>query len=231
MPVHTCYRWDSLLVGYAQTGIKLGGTITTPLFVNIGSSEAVDLQSIIPTGDDTSDNVFIQTLDAYGRTVDSYGWINWAGESGNQEAWCDDNYTILTGVSFQAGQGLWVTSNSEEDQTVQTAGKVGTNDVTVALRLGGTLTGNPFPTSVNIQDILPQGDDTSDNVFIQTLDAYGRTVNSYGWINWAGENGNQEAWVDDNYNVLDVTFTPGQGLWITTNSEEPQTIRFPAPEL
>ena len=192
----------------------------------------MDLQSIIPTGDDTSDNVFIQTLDAYGRTVDSYGWINWAGDNGDVEAWVDDNYEIISDVSFSPGQGLWVMTNSDESQGVQSAGRVGTDDVSVALRFGGTLTGNPYPTSVDLQDIIPTGDDTSDNVFIQTLDAYGRTVDSYGWINWAGDNGDQEAWVNDNYEIVTgVSFDAGAGLWIMTNSDAEQSIRFPAPEL
>ena len=192
----------------------------------------MDLQAIIPTGDDTSDNVFIQTLDAAGRTVDSYGWINWAGDNSDQSAWVNDNYEIVEGVTFAPGQGLWVMTNSEESQTVQTAGKVGTSDVSVALRFGGTLTGNPFPVEIDLQDIIPGGDDTSDNVFIQTLDAAGRTVDSYGWINWAGDNGDQSAWVNDNYEIVtDVRFAPGTGLWVMTNSEAEQFIRFPAPEL
>ena len=63
----------------------------TPQFVNIGSTEAIPLQSIIPNGDDLSDNVYLQTLDAFGRTVDSYNWIDWAGEDGDQTAWADDD--------------------------------------------------------------------------------------------------------------------------------------------
>ncbi len=196
------------------------------------STDGLALQSIKPTGDDTSDNVFIQTLDAYGRTVASYGWINWAGANSDQSAWVDDSYAIVNGVTFAPGQGLWVMTNSEAEQAVQTAGKVGTLDISVALRFGGTATGNPFPTTVNLQDILPVGDDTSDNVFIQTLDAYGRTVASYGWINWAGANSDQSAWVDDSYAIVEgVTFAPGQGLWVMTNSEAEQFIKFPAPEL
>ena len=190
------------------------------------------LQSIKPTGSDTSDNVFIQTLDAYGRTVANYGWINWAGNSGDQEAWVDDSYQIVSNVTFAAGQGLWVMTNSEETQAIQSAGKVGAGDVSVELRFGGIATGNPFPVEVNLQDIVATGTDTSDNVFIQTLDAYGRTVASYGWINWAGESGDQEAWVDDSYQIVTgVKFAAGQGLWVMTNSEEAQAIRFPAPEL
>ena len=210
--------------------------MVTPQFLNVGADSAIPLQSIRPTGEDTSDNVVIQLLDAYGYTIDgaSYMWINWAGDDGNQEAWVDDSdYTIKEGVSFTPGQGLWV-YGSASGQGFQTAGSVGKNDVTVQLRFGATATGNPFPTTLELQDIVPSGEDVSDNVVIQLLDAYGYTIDgaSYMWINWAGDNGDQEAWVDDSdYTVKEgVSFEPGQGLWVYGSSDS-QYVTFPAPEL
>ena len=220
----------SLFVGYAQSGLQNGGTLSAAQFLNIGADEAMPLESIKPTGDDTSDNVSLQTLDAYGYTATSYQWINWAGEGADEEAWVDDEYAIVTGVTFAPGTALWISGNSSE-QGVQTAGKVGTSDVLVQLRNGGTATGNPFPVSINLQDIIVSGDDTSDNVALQTLDAYGYTATSYQWINWAGEGADEEAWVDDEYTIVTgVTFAPGQGLWVSGSSDS-QYLRFPAPEL
>ena len=204
--------------------------MTGAQFVNIGSDSATPLQSIIPTGDDTSDNVTLQTLDAYGNSVDMYTWINWAGDNGDEEGWVDDSYAIVDGVTFPAGQGLWV-SGSTADQALQTAGAVGKNDVNVTLRAGYTAIVNPFPVSVDLQDILPTGDDTSDNVTLQTLDAYGNSVDMYTWINWAGDNGDEEGWVDDSYTIVEgVSFTPGQGFWVS-GSAPTQGLRFAAPEL
>ena len=105
------------------------------------------------------------------------------------------------------------------------------SDVSVSLRPGAVGIGNPFPVAINIQDILPTGDDTSDNVYIQTLDAYGYTVDNYAWVNWAGDSGDQEAWINDDFEIVtDVEFAPGQGLWVYGSSIE-QALRFPAPEL
>ena len=221
---------SSDIVGYAQSGLKTGYTLTGAQFLNIGSDTATPLQSIIPTGDDTSDNVTLQTLDAYGNSVDMYTWINWAGDSGDEEGWVDDTYSIVDGVTFATGSGLWVSGSSSE-QGFQTSGSVGKLDVNVGLRSGYTAVVNPFPVSVNLQDILPTGDDTSDNVTLQTLDAYGNSVDMYTWINWAGDSGDEEGWVDDTYTIVSgVTFEPGQGFWVSGSSSE-QGIQFAAPEL
>ena len=204
--------------------------MTGAQFVSVGGDAAMPLQSIIPTGEDTSDNVTLQTLDAYGNSVDMYTWINWAGDNGDEEGWVDDSYTIVEGVTFPAGQGLWV-SGSSDAQGFQSAGAVGKLEINVGLRAGFTAVVNPFPVSVDLQDILPTGEDTSDNVTMQTLDAYGNSVDMYTWINWAGDNGDEEGWVDDSYTIVEgVSFAPGQGLWVS-GSAETQGIQFPAPEL
>ena len=98
----------SLLVGYAQSGLKTGFTMATPQFFGIGASTAIDLQSLKPIGDNASDNISIQTLDAYGRSVDYYIWCDWAGPDSDQEAWSDGSGDIIEGVTFTPGQGLWV---------------------------------------------------------------------------------------------------------------------------
>ena len=206
--------------------------MASPQFVNIGTATSMPLQSIKPAGDDTSDNVNIQTLDAAGYTVSTYLWVNWAGDSGDQVAWVDDEeFEIVEDVAFAPGQGLWITGSSSE-QGIQTAGAVGKSDVTVQLKSGATAVGNPFPVSIPLQEILVEGDDTSDNVNIQLLDNAGYTLTTYLWVNWAGDSGDQEAWVDDEeFEIVEnVSINPGQGLWVTGSSTE-QSIRFPAPEL
>ena len=166
----------------------------------------------------------VQTLDAAGRTVDAYDWNDWAAD---KPCWVDGDWNPVTEVSVAPGQGLWVIG-SASTQGIQAAGKVGSEDVVVSLRNGGTSTGNPFPVSINLQDIVAEGENASDNVQIQTLDAAGRTVDTYAWNDWAAA---EPCWVDDDYNrVEDVVFAPGAGLWVQGISGD-QSIRFPAPEL
>ena len=188
------------------------------------------LQAIKPTGEGTSDAVSIQTLDSAGRAVDTYIWCDWAGESGDQEAWSDGSGDIIQGVSFAPGAGLWVQGVSAA-QSLQTSGKVGVNDVVVQLCAGSVALGNPFPVAIDLQDIIPEGPNTSDAVSIQTLDSAGRAVDTYIWCDWAGESGDQEAWSDGSGEIIQgVSFSPGAGLWVQGASSE-QSVRFPAPEL
>ena len=82
--------------------------MATAQFANIGTEE-MPLQSIVPTGADTSDNVYIQTLTAGGYTLDTYSWNDWAAA---EPCWVDDNYEKVEGVTFAPGQGLWVQGSS-----------------------------------------------------------------------------------------------------------------------
>ena len=217
-------RRHSQFVGYAQSGLQNGGTIVVPQFINVGETTELDLQQLIATGDNASDNVQIQTLDAFGRTVNSYDWNDWALSTA---CWVDEDYNPIESVTVQPGQGVWV-MGSENGQGLQSAGKVSTTDVVVTLQNGGTMTGNPFPVALDLQDILAEGDGASDNVQIQVLDAFGRTVSSYDWNDWALSTA---CWVDEDYSAIEgVTIQPGQGLWIM-GSAASQSIRFPAPSL
>ena len=193
-------------------------------FVNVGANTEIPLQSIIATGDDASGNVQIQTLDAAGYTVDTYDWNDWANDTA---CWVDSDWNPIEGITIAPGQGLWV-MGSASTQGVQAAGQVGTSDVVVSLRSGGTATGNPFPTKISLQDIIAEGDEASDNVQIQILDAAGYTLKTYDWNDWANDSA---CWVDSDWNPIEgVDILPGQGLWVM-GSNNNQAIRFPAPEL
>lgn len=201
----------------------MNGTLLTPQFVPI-SGEAITLESLVATGDEASDNVQIQTLDAYGRTVDTYDWNDWAQDV---PCWVDADWEKVEGVTFAPGQGLFVMGSSSL-QGIQSAGKVGTSDIVVSLRMNGTLAGNPFPVEIDLQDIIAGGDEASDNVQIQTLDAYGRTVESYDWNDWAQD---EPCWVDADWEKVEgVKIAPGMGLFVM-GSNDAQYLSFPAPAL
>jgi len=201
----------------------LGYTLVAPQFVAVGGAN-IALDGLKATGDDTSDNVVLSTVDEYGTAVDSYAWNDWAADD---PCWVNDSFEPITGVTVQAGQAFW-TSGSDASQGIQSAGEVGVQDVVVSLRLGYTLTGNPFPVALPLQDIVAGGDDASDNVVLAKIDEYGSAVESYAWCDWAADD---PCWVDESFSMVEgVSIAPGEGLW-TSGSDASQFVRFPAPEL
>ncbi len=189
----------------------------TAQFVSIGDSD-ISIQDIVANGDDLN-NVAIQTLDAYGRANETFSWNDWAFDA---PCWVDDNLDKAT-RTFEPGEGMW--TQGLEGYNIQTAGKVGTSDVVVTLTDGNVAVGNPFPVAVSIQDIVATGADLT-NVAIQTLDEYGRAVETFSWNDWAFD---EPCWVDDNLDKATRTFAAGEGLWVQGVSG--YTLRIPAPEL
>ena len=206
--------------------------MVTPQFVSVGGADTIALDALKPVGSgvDTEGGVNIQVLDAYGVTVNQYLWIDWSADD-DIVGWCDGSFNLVKNVTFGPGQGLWVQGTST-DAAVQSVGKVGSSDVTVQLRKGATATGNPFPVAISLQDIVPTGTDvdTEGGVNIQVLDAYGVTVNQYLWIDWSADD-DIVGWCDGSFNLVEnVTFEPGQGLWVQGTSSDAY-LRFPAPQL
>lgn len=197
----------------------------TAQFAAIGGGN-IDLSSLTASGTDASDNVVLSTVDEYGAPVDNYSWNDWAIDG--KACWVDEAYSEITGVTLPAGLTFW-TSGSMTDQVIQSAGEVPSKDVSIALREGYTLVGNPFPVAVALQDVVVGGEEASDNVTMSTIDEYGAPIMTYSWNDWAIEG--KACWVDEGYAEIEgVSIAPGQGLW-TSGSNDSQFVRFPAPEL
>ena len=221
------------MVGYAQSKTRdVGVSFITAQFLGI-SQTTMPLQSIIPVGAN-ADGANLQTLDASGRTLTSYTWAEGYADDGTDRwdltGWVDESGYLINGVAFENGAGLAIFGNGSD---VQTAGKVGGEDVAIITRSAGvTCIGNPFPVSVDLQDLLMTGAN-ADGANLQTLDASGRTLTSYTWAEGYADDGtdcwNLTGWADDSgYLVTGVTFAPGEGIVVFGNGA---TIIFPAPAL
>ena len=136
----------------------------------------------------------------------------------------------LAEKEFSVGSGLWIAA-PDSDTTITFAGTVGRSDVVIALQNGFTATANMMPVALPIQDLLPKGDNVdSGDVNIQTLNAFGQTVDMYTYYG-AGEydDDSVSGWYTD-AGLSEITFAPGQGLWVAA-PDESTTLTFPAPEL
>ena len=101
-------------MGYAQNGLQSGATLVAPQFNGVNAAGEIDLQSI-RCNDGCSDSVFIMTLDDIGLAVDTYSWVDWYGDNGDEKCWLDGaTMERAEGVTFQPGQGLWIQGDSDE---------------------------------------------------------------------------------------------------------------------
>ena len=78
---------------------------------------------------------------------------------------------------------------------------------------------------VNIQDIkIKDATDWSDN--IQLLDAGGATVATYVYASAAESGLEKDGWLNDSFELADITIKPGQGILIDT--ADTATVTIPA---
>ena len=198
-------------------------------FADVSAADgSISLGSLTPVagvGVDTAYSVEIQILDNGGYTTDAdYMW--------NGSSW--DNVITSTDagdVTFAAGQGLWIMNYTGESVGLQSAGRVQTSDLNIDLdtEYGGVIAGNAFPTTVALSDMLPvagEGVDTAYSVEIQILDNGGYTTDAdYMWNGSSWDN------VITGEAATEVTFAPGQALWVMNYTGAAVALYIPAPEL
>ena len=223
------------VVGYASNNLRFGCIGLVPQFAGVASADgSFDLQTITCSAN-SSDSVLFSVLNNTGLAGDIYLWIDYYEnpETGELEScWVDGVGEKVTDYTLKPGEALWVQADST-DQLFQSAGRVNTSDVTVQLRFGCTLTGNPFPVTLDLQDITCS-DNCSDSVLFSILNNTGLGGDIYLWIDYYEnpETGEFEScWVDGaGEKVKDFKVTPGMGLWVQADSSD-QYITFPGVEL
>ena len=207
-------------MGYKSAELQESGITAGACFVPVTGS-TFDLTDLKVTGyeEATEADVYIQTLDEYGRTVASYFYYDVPGEL---TGWLDeyDNEVAVGDVTFQAGEGLWMVANAD-GFGMQSAGQVPTSGVSVILQESGLSIANPTPVNVDLTTTAIGGYEgsTEADVYVQTLDEYGRTVASYFYYDVPGE---LTGWLDEYDNEVaegDVVIKPGQGLWAVCNAD------------
>ena len=199
-----------------------GNKLVCAQFMNIGATSDYNIQNIVATGDDVENDVFLQTLTASGKANETFSWDTWLFVE-DEPAWIDDEGIATR--TFAPGEAIWI--QGKAGYAIQTAGQVGTDDVIVNLINGNVAVGNPFPVSVNIQDIVATGDDVENDVFLQTLTSAGKANETFSWDTWLFVE-DDPAWIDDE-GIATRNFAPGEGIWV--QGKAGYTLRMPAPEL
>ena len=219
------------VVGYQSAKLQQYGLTAGACFVPV-EGQTFDLTELKVTGyaESTEGDVYVQTLDEYGRTVATYTYYDVPGDL---TGWLDgdDNEIKVGDVEFQAGEGLW-TFSSIDGFGIQSAGMVPKTGVAVNLQQYGLSVANPTPVNVDLTQITIGGyeEATEGDVYVQTLDEYGRTVATYTYYDVPGD---LTGWLDGDDNEIavgDVIVKPGEGLW-SFSSADGFTLIFPGVNL
>lgn len=212
-----------------------GFKMISPSFLTIGKN-GCHLSELIPTGYEYNEDMVyvafgttgqfnIQVLNAEGKVVATYGWVR-TNMSYDPEGWEDDGHwttpegEVVPGgandILFTPGTGLYFKApgNAGDEGTpypLMVAGQVFNGTVPVKfLDDGGFQTlGNPYPTSIMLSSMIPEGYEYNEDMVyvafgttgqfnIQVLSAEGKVSKTYGWVR-TNMTYDPEGWSDDGH--------------------------------
>ena len=208
-------------VGYSQPTFRQGATLFTPTFEGVGT-DSINIQDIKPIGDDVDGEggINLQTLTASGTAGDvQLAW--W--DDGSDSGWYDEN-DDTPDTFISKGTSLWI-SFPNATTKLNIAGEVQNAAVDLPLVQGATAIGNPYPIAINIQTVIPIGDDVDGEggINLQTLTASG-TAGDIQLAWW--DDGSDSGWYDENDDTPATMIQPGEGLWVSSPNAT-TSLRFP----
>ncbi len=234
------------VVGYSEVGLRAGSKGVGGCFATITTS-GVDLSKVTVTGynteDGSEDEVYAQTLDAQGKLVDLYNWIDVSyeeeGETITLYGWMNADGDLIEEGStvFALGDGLWVNAPSDAYK-LNFNGEVVSTGVKASLKAGSKMVSNPLPIDVDLNSIIVKDynaeDGSEDEVYAQTLDAQGKLVDLYNWIDVSyeeeGETITLYGWMNADGDLIEdetVDVKAGEALWVNSTSAK-YTLNFPS---
>ncbi len=167
-------------------------------------------------------------------------------ENGNlvvKEGWQDSSgvYVAPGKIFFDAGVSFWV--QAENGYSLQDSGKVCQDDIELILTEGINVVGNPFPTTLDLNDITiwKDGSISADGTTqVGVVDEKGYIIESFNYVKEAlvcDENGDpieengdlvvKEGWQNSSGVYVasgKKSFEAGDGFWV--DAKEGYTIRF-----
>lgn len=230
---------SSDVVGYL--GKETGNEGCTALGISFAAvSGTMDIQDVSVTGyeGDFGGQVYMQTLTPNGYTSATYTWVDLSADPDDPDSeafygWYDENDEKVS-KTINPGDGFW-TASDDINYKIRSAGKVVTASVAIQLGDEGcTMIANPYPTSVNIQDVAVTGyeGDFGGQVYMQTLTPNGYTSATYTWVDLAADPDDPDSeafygWYDENDELVTKTIIAGEGLWTASDSAD-YSVVFPA---
>ena len=223
------------IVGYQNKEVRQYLSVQLATFEDVGA-EGVDIQNIkpvAPDGEDISSGDFtIQIYGATGAQTASYAWV--LGEDiddGYPDGWYEEDWETLVVKTFDAGEAFNL-SMAVAGASLQYAGQVNGEEISVPVRKYLSAQGNLRPAPVDIQDILPivEAGDTleSGDFTIQIYGPTGAQTASYAYVLGADiDDGYADGWYEEDWETLVVkTFAAGEGF--NVSAAKAGYLKFPA---
>ena len=159
--------------------------------------------------------------------------LNPAGEEAGS-FWGDEMMEPVT-VSFDAAEGFAIDNSNGLEFSIVNSGEVPVNEATLAASENYTYTGNPFPASIDINDItLDDGGAGAvgwgDSMVI--VGPLGNPAANYLYYDATLNSAGEEAgpfWGDEMMEPVNVTFLPGQAFAIDNSNGLEFDIRIACP--
>ena len=234
------------LVGYSTKTVTTANyqEMVGASFNSVGA-EALDIQDITLVNDGANGGSWIKWWDPATKTYSPKAWYvsNFTDPEDEDEeleygGWADDDWYEIS-KTFAPGEGFWF-SPARNNVGVTTAGSV---EKTSNQYVGRTVTTanqqimvlNAFPTTLNIQSIVLDGDGANGGSWIKWWDAANKTYSDKAWYvsNFTDPEDEDEeleygGWADDDWYEISKTFAVGEGFWFSP-ARNNVTICFPNP--
>lgn len=206
---------SSNIVGYNNKDACANFSLAIPMFKDCGLT-SVNVQNLIPQGENVSGDgsVSMQTFTDLAETDTMYLWLTEADMGVDVDGWYLDDYTTLAEKALVPGEGFMFYAGNGACQ-LNFAGEVDLEEKVVACCANFSLLGNFRPLDVDIQTIVPQGENVSGDgsVSMQTFTDLAETDTMYLWLTEADMGVEADGWYLDDYTTLaEKSFAPGEGF-------------------
>ncbi len=204
---------SSNIVGYQQYEPVVGMNLFSPMFTGT-DGKALNIQNIVLKNAQGWGTDCIQFISSGGKLGEKYIWVN-ADMAPSGAGWyLTDFRTKVTELDYSIGDGFYIGIALPETY-IETSGGVRLEALSKPLSVGMNVVGNSTPNAINIQDIKMKDAQGWGTDCIQVITSGGKLGSKYIWVN-ADIAPNGAGWYlpDFTTKVTDVTFAPGEGLYV-----------------
>ena len=212
-------KFEDSNVGYTQKDSCANYSLAIPMFRNVGA-EGLALQDIVPVGENVtgSGDITLQTFTDMAAGDEIFMWLTDAEMGLGADGWYTEDYSLAE-KTFKSGEGFMLGATSGAIQ-LNFAGEVNLDEVVVDCRANYSLLGNLRPVPMNIQSIVPSGENVtgSGDITLQTFTDMAAGDEIFMWLTDAEMGLGEDGWYTEDYSLAEKTFVPGEGFMLGATS-------------